>query len=75
MRRIISFLSGAVLGGIVGATVALLFAPSSGDEMRGQMQSRAEQIQMEFKKAADARRADLEKQLSELRKPAKSPAE
>ena len=34
MRRTFSFFIGATIGGLVGATVALLFAPSSGQEFR-----------------------------------------
>ena len=33
MRRTISFFAGVVMGGLVGATVALLFAPDSGTEL------------------------------------------
>jgi len=71
MRRFISFMSGAAIGGLVGAALALLFAPSSGDEMRAQMQARVEQIQAEIKKAAAERRAELEEQLAALRTPRK----
>lgn len=71
MKRVVSFLSGAVLGGFVGATVALLFAPAAGDDVRTEMQSRASQLKAEFQQAANARRTELEKQLSELRKPVK----
>jgi len=71
MRRFISFMSGAAIGGLVGAALALLFAPSSGDEMRVQMQARIEQIQAEIKKAAADRRAELEEQLAALRTPRK----
>jgi len=71
MRRFISFMSGAAIGGLVGAALALLFAPSSGDEMRAQMQARIEQIQAEIKKAAADRRAELEEQLAALRTPRK----
>ena len=69
MRRVMSFLSGAVMGGLVGATMALLFAPSSGDTLRDQIQDRANRIQEEVKKAAADRREELEQQLNELRSP------
>lgn len=69
MRRIFSFLSGALLGGFVGASLALLFAPISGDELRLQVQSQAARIQGEVKKAAAERRKELEEQLASLRAP------
>ncbi len=40
MRRITSFLVGAVMGGLVGTTLAMLLAPYSGKELRAQMQAR-----------------------------------
>jgi gas vesicle protein len=69
MRGVLSFLSGAALGLVVGASLAILLAPSSGDELRKQMQERAERIQLEVKQAAEARRRELEQQLETLRAP------
>ena len=71
MKGIMSFLSGAIMGSMVGATLALLFAPASGDELRSQMQERAERIQQEMKQAANIRRSELEQQLASLRAPNK----
>jgi gas vesicle protein len=69
-----SFLTGLILGGLVGAVVALLFAPYSGEELRVQMSDRAIALQEEVKLAAAERRAELEEQLAALRAP-KSPPE
>lgn len=69
MKKVFSFLSGALLGGLVGASLALLFAPASGDELRLQMQAQANRIQDEVKKAAAERRKELEEQLAVLRAP------
>ena len=69
MNRVISFLSGAVMGGLVGATLALLLTPASGEELRAKMQEQAKQIQAEVKAATESRRAELEEQLATLRKP------
>ena len=38
------FLYGVLVGGVVGATVALLFAPKAGSELRGQIASATEGI-------------------------------
>ena len=40
MRRFFSFLSGVVVGAIAGSVVALLFAPSSGEELLSDVQGR-----------------------------------
>jgi gas vesicle protein len=69
MKKALSFLSGAVMGGLVGATLATLFAPASGEELRLKMQEQAKQIQAEVKAAAESRRSEMEEQLSNLRKP------
>jgi gas vesicle protein len=57
------------MGSLVGATLALLLTPVSGDDLRGQLQSRSQNFQAELKNAAASRRSELEAQLAELRKP------
>lgn len=69
MRRMLSFLSGAIMGALVGATLALLLAPASGEGLREQLQERVAVVQQEIKKAAAERRAELEEQLAGLRAP------
>lgn len=72
MKGVGSFLMGLILGGLVGAAVALLLTPSSGEDLRLQVQDRAQQFQTEVKHAAEVRRAELEQQLAELRTPRKA---
>lgn len=69
MKSLARFLSGFILGAAVGAAVAILLAPESGENLRGQIKGEAERIQIEVKKAATERRAELEKQLTALREP------
>ncbi len=69
MSRITNFISGGLIGGLIGAAIALLLAPTSGDELRGQMQERAQEIQTNVKNAATTRRAELEQELVMLREP------
>ena len=66
MNRYLSFLVGIMIGGLVGATFAMLFAPASGDELRGQIRQRAITLQEDVKTAAAQRRAELEEQLAAL---------
>jgi len=72
MNRIGNFILGALLGGMVGAITALILAPSSGQQLRSDIVTRADQIRSEVTQAAATRRADLERQLAELRAPQKT---
>jgi gas vesicle protein len=58
-----------VIGGLVGAAMGLLFAPTSGKELQTQIQDRANQIQTDMRDAANAKRAELEAQLKSMRAP------
>ncbi len=69
MKRAINYIFGFILGGVIGATLILLLTPSSGDEIRSQLQERFQGIQQEVTAAAQTRRAELEQQLAALRKP------
>ena len=69
MNRAMNFFVGAVIGGLVGAVLALLFAPKSGVEMRQDIVDYADQVQTEIKQAAVSKRQELEAQLASLRRP------
>jgi gas vesicle protein len=69
MVKFLFFTAGAVLGGLLGATVVLLLTPVSGENLRAQANERVAMIQNEAKEAAAQRRAELEKHLAELRTP------
>lgn len=72
MNRVGNFILGAIVGGLVGGIAALLLAPSSGQQLRTDISARADQIRYEVSQAAATRRADLERQLAELRAPRKT---
>jgi gas vesicle protein len=72
MHRVSSFLSGFIMGSLIGGALGLLIAPASGERLRQQMQERAQQFQIEIKQAAAARRAELENELAALRQPKKT---
>jgi gas vesicle protein len=69
MRKILSFLSGRIMGGLVGAVVAILMAPNSGNEMRLQLQQRTNRLREDIKAVAEQRRSELERELEVLRSP------
>lgn len=69
MKKIFNFISGMIFGSLVGAAVAILLAPESGDELRSDIQSRYIELKDEVQSAASTRRSELEKQLETLRKP------
>jgi len=71
MKSFMAFLMGAMMGGLVGATVAILLAPYSGEELRMQMVDRTERLREDIRKAAMDRRTELEEQLAALRTPQK----
>ncbi|MCX6025362.1 MAG: YtxH domain-containing protein [Chloroflexi bacterium] len=56
MKRFFSFVLGAVIGAVAGATIALLITPYSGEQLRAQA-----------REAALAKRAQLEARLRDLR--------
>jgi gas vesicle protein len=72
MHRVSSFLSGFIMGSLIGGALGLLIAPASGERLRQQMQERAQQFQIEIKQAAATRRAELEQELAALRQPKKT---
>ena len=69
MNRATNFIIGAVVGGLVGAVLALLFAPKSGVELRQDISEYADQVQTEIRQAAVTKRQELEAQLASLRQP------
>ena len=74
MKQFMAFLSGVIMGAMVGSTIAVLLAPASGEDVRNQLQSRITRLQEEIRKAAAERRAELEEQLEALRAPQKPEA-
>jgi len=69
MRKIFGFLIGILVGALVGSTLALLLAPESGEELRGQIRARGQNFLGEIKHAADTRRIELRDRLDTLRAP------
>ena len=69
MRRAMSFLTGIMIGGLIGAGVILLLTPQSGQELRGTARDRFDQLVEDAREAARLRREQLERELNSLRAP------
>jgi gas vesicle protein len=67
MRKFFSFLLGILVGGLVGATISLLFAPESGNHLRSQIRQRAESFSTEVRQAVNTKRIELQDRLENLR--------
>ena len=63
-----SFLSGFLFGGIVGAAVAFLLAPQSGEETRKQIKEKAIELQDKASTYTDEMLAQTEKAMGEVSK-------
>lgn len=62
------FLAGVVYGALVGAGLALLFAPESGAEIQGRIREWVQEIRTAGEEAAEQRRLELTAQLEELKR-------
>lgn len=69
MRRMFGFMIGILVGGLVGSTIALLMAPESGENLRGQLRDRGQNLLNDVRHAADSRRIELRGRLESMRAP------
>jgi gas vesicle protein len=69
MRRFFNFVTGATLGALVGASLALLLAPYSGQQLRDKAQERWSNLLAEVRAAYEAQVAQLEAELESMRHP------
>ena len=67
MQKVAKLLLGAILGGLIASAVVLLLTPMSGNELRANLQGYFRQVGVEVEKAASQRRAELERELADLR--------
>ena len=70
MKYVLSFLSGTLFGALAGAIIALLFAPSSGEELRGNIKASADanyaKLQEGYQKSMQDLQARMDKMSSDL---------
>jgi len=69
MRSEVKFIAGFVMGGLLGTTITLLLTPYSGEDTRTWIGQYVENIKQEVQAAMVDQRAELENELSDLRKP------
>jgi gas vesicle protein len=76
------FFAGLIIGGLVGAAVALLMAPQSGEETRAQirdtsleLRDRANEVIVEAREKAEAITADARRRAEEITSDARKRAE
>ncbi len=69
MRRVFGFMIGIMVGSLVGSTIALLFAPESGETLRNELRARGESLAADVRHAAETRRIELTNRLESLREP------
>jgi gas vesicle protein len=74
----VTFFAGMVIGGLVGAAAAMLFAPQSGEETRAMIRDKSielkdkavdvsQDVQLRAEKALDATRVQLEDVIDDLK--------
>ena len=68
MRKAIMFASGIFAGVLVGGVAALLLTPESGESVRNRVREITESLVEDGKKAASARRAELQQQLEDFKR-------
>jgi gas vesicle protein len=65
--RVMHFIAGFLGGVVVGLVIVLLITPQSGSELQAEVRSRFDGILSEGRRAAAARRAELEARLASLK--------
>ena len=73
MNKALNFLAGALCGAVVGATVALLLAPESGEELRHDVVARWEEALSEARQAMEDTRQELQAQFEQMQQPPAAP--
>ena len=67
--KVLRFLSGLLVGALVGAALVMLLVPRSGDDTRRLIQERFDAILAEGEQAAEKRRLELQAQFEALKQP------
>ena len=65
--KFLSFLSGILVGGLIGAAASLLMAEKPGKEVQAELKREMDGVLEEGRRAAASRRTELERELAEMR--------
>ena len=68
MRTFWKFILGAVIGGVLGTAIALLFAPVAGNDLRERIRDYCTNIRDEVKVAATNKSQELQSKLALLQR-------
>ena len=66
MKKVFSFMAGALCGVLVGGVTTLLLTPSSGEDLRLQAEARWQSAKDEARQARDEKQRELEAQFNTL---------
>ena len=67
MKRLGKFVFGAVLGGLLGSLLVLLYAPESGNETREALRYRFDGFVNQIKDAVEERRHQLQQEIEKYK--------
>ncbi|HNW94851.1 MAG TPA: YtxH domain-containing protein [Anaerolineaceae bacterium] len=67
MSKMKSWMTGAILGGLLGSALVLLYTPAKGSELKSKLQGAVQKMRDEVRLAGEEKRAELEAQLDALR--------
>jgi gas vesicle protein len=67
MKRAVSFLIGAILGGLLGGASMILLAPGSGNDTQKMIRERLLNLKVELSNAIAEKKAALESELQEYK--------
>ena len=67
MKKLLSVALGFGLGASIGATIVMLFAPTTGDHLLAGLKRGWEESMQEARKASHQRRLELEAELARMR--------
>jgi len=73
--RTSDFLTGLIVGGLLGAAAALLYTPAPGRTLRAQARDYIDNVRQEVRQASVTRRVELEQELATLKTPRTSEPE
>lgn len=72
MRKAVDFVTGLLLGALVGAAAGLILAPQSGPDLRRFIRHRLDETLEGFRLGMEERQAELRRQFVEATQPRKS---